>query len=398
MKQRLQKSLAPLRALQEAGLYTYGLEVSSGCEATMVVEGRERINFISNSYLGLSTHPRVIEAIRGALVEYGIGMGGSPLACGTSVLHRRLCERIAAAFGKEAALLFPSGYQALVGSIQASVTPRDIAIVDSLAHRSIIDGVALSGAKRRSFVHNDAEDLAEVLASTNPGAANSGVTRLVMVDSVYSMDGDIADLPGLHRVCEAHGALLLADEAHSLGIIGPNGGGLMDHFDLPGTVDIVSGTFSKFAGSVGGYAAGDRDLVEYMRHAATPYVFSASLPAALCAGILAAFDLLEEDPSLLDRLWHNVHFLADGLRELGFDLGRSETPVIPVMVRDPAKTMALNRLLLEEGIYASPVIHPGVPPKLSRIRLGVMATHEPAHLDHALDVFARLGRQTGLID
>ena len=388
----VERSLAPLHLLRQAGLYTYGLEVSSGCEATMVVDGRERINFISNSYLGLSTHPKVLEAIRGALTDYGIGMGGSPLACGTSVLHRRLDERIAEAFDKEAAIVFTTGYQALVGTIQATLTPRDVGVVDSLAHRSIIDGVALSGAKRRSFVHNDAADLEEVLAATP-----KDVTRLVMVDSVYSMDGDIADLPALHEVCRKHGALLLADEAHSLGIIGPTGGGLMDHFAMPGAVDVVSGTFSKFAGSIGGYAAADRDLIDYMRHAATPFVFSASLPAALCAGILAAFDLLDEQPALRERLWDNVRVLQEGLRGLGFDLGRSETPVIPVMIRDQERTMAFNRRLLDEGVYASPVIHPGVPPKLSRIRLGVMATHEPTHLERALDVFARVGRELGVI-
>jgi glycine C-acetyltransferase len=392
MLERFRAALAPLEALKAAGAYTYSLETSSACGATMVVEGRERINFISNSYLGLSTHPRVLEAIHGALAEYGIGMGGSPLACGSSTLHRRLAARIAATFDKEAALVFTTGYQALAGSIQVLLQTGDTAIVDSLAHRSIIDGTILSGAKRRTFVHNDADDLREVLST-----APRDRTRVVIVDSVYSMDGDIADLPGLHAACREHGAILLADEAHSLGIIGPQGRGLMDHFGLPGAVDVVSGTFSKFAGSIGGFAAADHDTIEYMRHAASPFVFSASLPAPLVAGVLAAFDLLAEDPGLRERLWENVRYLTDGLRGLGFDLGLSATPVIPVMVRDQERTMAMNRRLLDEGVYASPVIHPGVPPRLSRVRLGVMATHTRAHLDRALDVFGRVGREVGLI-
>lgn len=391
MLERFRTALAPLEALKAAGGYTYALETSSACQATMVVDGRERINFISNSYLGLSTHPKVVAAIHGALEEYGIGMGGSPLACGTSSLHRRLEARIAQVFDKEAALVFTTGYQALAGSIQALLLPGDVAIVDSLAHRSIIDGTILSGAKRRTFVHNDAADLREVLAAAPPDR-----TRVVIVDSVYSMDGDIADLPGLRAACDEYGAILLADEAHSLGIIGPRGRGLMDHFERPGAVDVVSGTFSKFAGSIGGFAAADRDTIEVMRHAASPYVFSAALPAPLVAGVLAAFDLLDEDPGLRTALWDNVRYLQTGLRELGFDLGRSETPVIPVMVRDQERTMLMNRRLLDEGVYASPVIHPGVPPRLSRIRLGVMATHTRDHLDRALDVFGRVGREVGL--
>ncbi len=394
LAERIAQPLSMIRMLHESGLNTYGSEVTSGCGPTMIVEGRECINFISNSYMGFSMHPRVVEAARKALLDYGMGIGGSPIACGTSKLHNQLAEKIAHHYGKEKALVFATGYQALAGTIQGLMGKEDIAIIDSLSHRSIVDGCALSGCKVRSFIHNNTEDLERLLERT----AEQPVHRMVIVDSVYSMDGDIAPLPKLHEQCQRLGATLLVDEAHSLGVIGKTGKGILEHFDMsPDSAELISGTFSKFAGAVGGFTAASRDVVDYLRHNSSPFVFSASIPPALVAAVSTSFDLLTEEPQWLERLWTNVRMLTDGLKALGFDTGASCTPVIPVLLRDTPLVLKFNRLLLDRGVYASPVIHPGVPMKKERIRIGVMATHTPEHITQALSVFRDVGRELGVL-
>ena len=394
MAERIEQPLALIRMLQDSGLNTYGSEITSGCGPTMIVEGRECINFISNSYMGFSMHPRVVEAARQALLDYGVGIGGSPIACGTSRLHNQLAEKIAHHYGKEKALVFSTGYQALAGTIQGLMGRDDIAILDSLDHRSIVDGCALAGCKVRSFIHNNTEDLEQLLARL----AEQPVERMVIVDSVYSMDGDIAPLPKLHELCQRFGATLLLDEAHSLGVMGKTGKGILEHFGMPPDgAELISGTFSKFAGAVGGFTAASRDVVDFLRHHASPFVFSASIPPALVAAVSVSFDLLTEEPQWLDRLWKNVRLLLDGLKSLGFDTGVSSTPVIPVLLRDTPLVLKFNRLLLDRGVYASPVIHPGVPLKKERIRIGVMATHTPAHIARALEVFRDVGRELGVL-
>ena len=311
--ERIEPQVQMLRMLQATGLSTYSREVSSGCGPIMRVEGQEKINFISNSYMGFSTHPKVVAAAKQALDEYGVGMGGSPLACGTTVLHQKLAEHIAAHYGKEACLIFASGYQALAGCIQGMLGKPDMALLDSLDHRSIVDGCILAGCKVRSFVHNNLDDLAELVQNT---AGHKG-HRMVIVDSVYSMDGDLAPLPGIQRICRPAQVTILIDEAHSLGVIGRTGKGLLEHFDLPNGADIISGTFSKFAGAVGGFAAADRDVIDYLRHYSSPFVFSASIPPAIVAAVQASFDLLTSEPEWHERLWSNVRFLLDGFKSHG---------------------------------------------------------------------------------
>jgi len=391
--ERIQAKVSMIRMLEASGHQTYAREVSSGCGPTMVVEGKECINFISNSYMGFSIHPKVKEAARQAIATYGVGMGGSPLACGTSSLHVKLAEKIAANYGTEAALLFPSGYQALAGSIQALVGRGDLALVDALAHRSVIDGCILSGTKIRSFVHNDQEDLAQLVQSTSKEKGH----RMVIVESVYSMDGDIAPLPRINEICRPAGVTIMIDEAHALGILGHHGKGLLEHFDLLTGTDIICGTFSKFAGAVGGFAAAERDVILALKYYSSPFVFSASIPPAMVAATFASFELLETEPEWHDLLWKNVRTMLDGLTSLGYDTGTSETPVIPIMIRDTEKVLRMNRRLLDLGIYASPVVHPGVPYGTERLRLGVMATHTPAHLDRTLNTFADVGREFGII-
>ncbi|MEW6365323.1 MAG: pyridoxal phosphate-dependent aminotransferase family protein [Acidobacteriota bacterium] len=392
-REHIQARLSMIRMLEASGLQTYSREVSSGCGPTMVVEGKECINFISNSYLGFSIHPKVKEAASRAIAAYGVGMGGSPLACGTTSIHLKLAERIAANYGVEAAMLFPSGYQALAGSIQALAGRGDLVLVDARVHRSVIDGCMLSGAKMRSFVHNDTEDLDQLVQSTSKEKGH----RMVVVESVYSMDGDIAPLTRITPICRPTGITIMIDEAHSLGILGKHGKGLLEHFDTPTGADIVCGTLSKFAGAVGGFAAAELDVIRALKHYSSPFVFSASIPPAIVAAAYASFELLESEPEWHALLWENVRTMLDRLASLGFDTGKSETPVIPIMIRDTEKVLRMNRRLLDLGIYASPVVHPAVPHKTARLRLGVMATHTRAHLDRALNTFAAVGREFELI-
>ncbi|MBN1496126.1 MAG: aminotransferase class I/II-fold pyridoxal phosphate-dependent enzyme [Spirochaetes bacterium] len=389
----MKKQAALLSMLRKENIYTYSLEVSSACANRIVVSGKERINFISNNYLGFSTHPEVLKAVRSAVDKYGLGIGGSPLACGTTELHYKLQEKIARVYEREACVLLASGYQALLGSIQATIGKGDVAVMDSLVHRSIVDGVTLCGSDKRMWLHNDTEDLDSLLARLKTKYNR----MLILVDSVYSMDGDWADLPELQRIKEEHGALLLIDEAHSLGVLGKRGYGLPDHFDMPNAPDVIAGTFSKFAGAVGGFVAGPADFIDHLRHNASAYIFSASLPPLTVAGIHRSFELLDEEPEWRERLWNNINYFLTGLKDLGFDTGPSRTAVVPLLIRDLEKTMMFNKMIFEEGVFASPIVHPAVPPAESRIRLGVMATHTKADLDRSFDVFKKVGKKLGII-
>ncbi len=392
-REKIQGQLGLLQMLRSSGLDTYEREVTSGCGSLITVEGRECINFISNSYMGFSVHPKVIEAARRALADYGLGIGGSPLACGTTRLHLELAEKIAGNYGSESAMVFASGYQALLGTIQGLMSRGDIALLDNLDHRSIIDGCAMSGCKIRTFIHNDMDDLADLVERTSKVDGH----RMLIVDSVYSMDGDIAPLPRIAKICRPAGVTICIDEAHSLGIMGQGGKGLLEHFDMPDGADVIAGTFSKFAGAVGGFCAADSQLIDFLRHYASPFVFSASIPPALVAAVSASLDLLASEPEWHARLWENVHYMLDGLAGLGFDTGKSATPVIPIMIRDTEKVLRMNRRLLNLGVYASAVVHPGVPIKKERLRLGVMATHTREQLVNALDIFDKVGREFEVI-
>ncbi|MCU0847228.1 MAG: aminotransferase class I/II-fold pyridoxal phosphate-dependent enzyme [Spirochaetes bacterium] len=393
INETIKKQSELVTLLKKENIYTYSLEVGSACENHITVNGKECINFISNNYLGFSTHPAVLEAVSTALQKYGLGIGGSPLACGTTEIHYRLMNRIASVYGQESCVLYASGYQAMLGSVQTALGKGDVAVLDALVHRSILDGVILSGCDTRMWLHNDIEDLGSLLDRLKKKYRR----MLIMVDSVYSMDGDWANLPELYRLKKEHGALIMIDEAHSLGVLGKTGRGLPEHFDMPNAPDIISGTFSKFAGAIGGFVAGPYEFIDYMKHTASPYVFSASLSPLICAGVLKSFDLLDEEPEWRQRLWENIKFFLSGLAGLGFDTGPSKTAVVPLIIRDTIKTMLFNRKIFEMGVYASPIVHPAVPPAESRIRLGVMATHTREDLEKTLDVFAKVGKDLGII-
>ncbi|MBN1532672.1 MAG: aminotransferase class I/II-fold pyridoxal phosphate-dependent enzyme [Spirochaetes bacterium] len=389
----MKQNLALVAFLKQHDIYTYFLPVSSACENRIVVKGTERINFISNNYLGFSTHPKVKEAVEAALRKYGLGIGGSPIACGSTDLHYALNERIARVYGQEDCVLYASGYQALLGGIQATVRRGDVVLLDSLVHRSIVDGVTLSEADKRMWLHNDMEDLEQLLERVK----NKYERMLIVVDSVYSMDGDIAPLPEIRRLAGEHGALVLVDEAHSLGVIGKRGYGILDHFDLPGGADVIAGTFSKFAGAVGGFVTASREYITFLRHNCSPFIFSASLSPLIVAGVLQSFDLLDEEPQWRERLLANSRSFIDGLKSLGFDTGTSVTACVPIIIRDTQKTMAFNKIILEHGVFASPVVHPAVPHTESRIRLGVMATHTAEDIERSMEIFKKAGKELGII-
>jgi len=393
MRPEFKKMMDRLGQLKAAGYSPFGHVVSSKNADTIIVGEREYVNYSSNNYLGFAVHPKLKEACIAAVNEFGIGTCGSPLINGTTVLHVRLAQRVAEHYGTDAAIICPTGYQAMLAAIAGLTGDKDITIVDNLAHRSLIDGVAMSGSTKRAFAHNNIEDLDQVLAN----ARKKHPIRLVVVDSVYSMDGDIADLPGLSRVCRKHDALLMVDEAHSLGVIGRNGGGILEHFGMPGAADVIASTFSKFAGSVGGFVTGSADMINYLWFAASAHVFSAALLPSTVAAILTAFDLLKEEPQWVERLQRNAHHMRQGLKDLGFDIGDSQTPVVPIIIPDMEKTFLFGMKIFERGILAQPVSYPAVSVARSRIRLGVIALHTPNQIDKSLEIFKDVGKELGVI-
>ena len=381
-----------VEATKAEGDYFYHRPIYSACENRVICEGREMIMMASNNYLGLATHPKVKAAAEAAVKKYGMSTGGSRLICGTTDMHLKLEKRLADFWKTEDAIIFSTGYQGILGTIHALVGKKDVVINDALNHASIIDGSTISGAKMRTFMHDDMGDLDEVLYSCGKYDG-----KLVMADSVFSMDGDIINLPEMVKVAKKHGAIVMIDEAHSMGVLGKTGRGTPEHFGMLGQVDLITGTFSKFAGAIGGFTAGPKEVIVHIRHTARSYLFSAAPPVPQVAGILAAFDVLEEEPERLTKLWDNTKFFSDEMKKLGFDLGYSKTPCNPVMVRNQEKTIIMNHILHENGIFAIAILFPAVPVNETRIRLGIMATHTREDLEQAIEIFKKAGKEAGII-
>lgn len=382
---------ARLDAIRERGHYLFRrpLTTGSGPHVRMLdpALGRERemLLFASNNYLGLATDPRVVEASRRAAEKYGYGTGSVALFSGTTDLHLELEERIARFYRVEAATLFPTGYQANVGTIQALLGEGDAALADLYAHASIIDGVLLSRATLKYFPHNDMAGLDRLLVRL-AGRANG---KLIVTDGVFSMDGDLCPLDRLAAAARAHGATLLIDEAHALGIAGPTGRGTAEAFGLEGKIDATVGTLSKAPSGIGGYLAGSRALIDYVRHFGRSYIFSTTFPAPVAAGLIEVFRILETDPGPKRKLDENTKYLRDGLHRLGFDTLGSTTAIVPALVPDDLKLRLVCRDLDDEGIYAAPVTFPAVAKGRARIRISVMATHTREDLDRLLDALGR---------
>jgi len=354
---------------------------------------RESIMLGSNSFLGLSTHPRVVEASRRAALTYGYGTGAVSLYAGTTDLHIELERRIARFYGVEDAILFPTGYAANVGIITAVLRKGDAVVNDLFNHASIFDGCVQSGAEMHTFAHGRMRHLDRALGR----AAGPGHGTLVITDGVFSMEGETAKLDEIVALAKEYGARVMVDEAHAVGVVGPTGRGTPEKCGVTGEIDIVMGTLSKAPGGIGGYAAGSRELIDYLRYYARPYFFSTSIPAPVVAGLIEVFDILTNDLSLHRALWRNIQYLRGGLDELGFNTGKSASAIIPVIGRDESAVKGLLRDLFAAGIFANYVAFPAVPKNRPRIRVNVMAQHTREDLDTALDAFGRLGKKHGLI-
>ena len=376
---------------REAGLYPYFIPLSNN-EGTESLIGDHRLIMIgSNNYLGLTMHPKVRQAARDAIEMYGPSCTGSRFLNGTLELHLELERRLAEWVEKEAALVFSTGYQVNVGTISALVGRHDYVVTDKEDHASIIDGCKMAFGQMKRFVHNDVESLDRALASIPEKAG-----RLVVVDGVFSMGGETAPLPDMIPVCKKHNARLMVDDAHSVGVLG-GGRGTSAHYGVTEDVDLIMGTFSKSFASLGGFIAGDADVIEYIQHTARSLIFSASIPPANAAAALASLEVMQEEPERIERLNEIAAFMRRRYRELGFDVGNTETPIIPIIIHDESKTLHAWKMLFEAGVYTNPVIPPAVPPNLSLLRTSYMASHTDEQLEEVLSTMEEVGKALKII-
>jgi glycine C-acetyltransferase len=375
------------------GTYQRLRVLESAAAAESRFDGKDVINLASNNYLGLTTHPRLRDAAIEATRKYGVGSGAVRSISGTMSLHMELEERIAAFKKVEACVVFQSGFTANAGTVQAILTPEDHIISDELNHASIIDGCRLSKAKIHVFPHKDVDAANRILAELKAAPGR----KLLITDGVFSMDGDIAPLPGLVEAAERHGAIMMIDDAHSSGVLGRNGRGTVDHFGLHGRVDIQVGTLSKAIGVLGGYVCGSRELIDFLYHRARPFLFSTSHPPAVAASCLAAFDILEQEPERVENLWSNTRYFKTALNAAGFQTGESETPITPIMVGEAKTAHAFSRALFEQGVFATGIGFPTVPEGKARIRTIMTATHTREQLDRALEILTRVARTMGIL-
>jgi 8-amino-7-oxononanoate synthase len=386
------KNFTRAREAQAAGLYAYFIPIHESEDTTVKIGGKSKVMMGSNNYLGLTHHPKVLEAAAAALKKYGSGCTGSRFLNGTLDLHEQLELELAEFFNKEAGLIFSTGYQANLGVVSGLIGRGETVYLDKLDHASIVDGAKLSFGEAVRFKHGDLRGLDQKLADGDRGTGS-----LIIVDGVFSMEGDIADLPKLVPLAQKHGVALAVDDAHSLGVLGPTGAGTAEHFGLTSEVDLIVGTFSKSLASIGGYVVGDEYVIHYLKHNARPLIFTAALPASNTAGVLAALDIVRHEPERRAALWENTRRMQDGLRSLGYDIGLTETPIIPVLMGEMENTLVIWRKLFDAGIFTNPVVPPAVPPSQCRLRVSLMATHTAEQVDFALDQFARVGRELGVL-
>jgi 8-amino-7-oxononanoate synthase len=379
------------RAGREQGYYPYFKPLSETEGTEVIVDGKRLVMIGSNNYLGLTTHPHVRAAAISAIEKYGTSCTGSRFLNGTLELHKELERRLAKFLGKESAIIFGTGYQSNLGAITALMGRDDIAICDKEVHACIIDAVRMAGCQMKRFRHNDLNDLERVLKETETGS------RMVLIDGVYSMGGDLAPLPEISALCKQYGARLFVDDAHGIGVMGAGGRGTHVHFNCVDDVDLIMGTFSKSFASLGGVIAGDRDVMDFIMHHARSLIFSASMPPANVATVLACLDVIEADPSYVQRVHTQASKVRDGLRAHGFNCGESVTPIVPVIIGDDYKTLMTWKAMYAHGVYVNPVVPPGVPPSKSLLRTSYMATHTDAHVEQVLGAFAAVGREMGLI-
>jgi glycine C-acetyltransferase len=392
-KAQLQYLTDELNSLREQKLYQKLRILETEQRPVSRFDGREVINLSSNNYLGLTTHPKLRQRAIEATEKYGVGSGAVRTIAGTMSIHMELEEKIANFKHVEASVVFQSGFTANAGTVSAILGKEDVIISDALNHASIIDGCRLSRAEIRVFPHKDVTACEDVLK----GLASHKGHKLLITDGVFSMDGDIAPLPDLVQLAEKYGCIMMIDDAHSSGVLGRNGRGTVDHFNLHGRVDIQVGTLSKAIGALGGYVCATHDTIDFLYHRARPFLFSTSHPPSVAATCIAAFEILDEEPQLVEQVWSNTRFFKAGLQELGFNTGQSETPITPVMVGEAALAHEYSRQLFQKGVFAMGIGFPTVPKGKARIRTIVTATHTEAELSKALDIMGAVGKKLKII-
>lgn len=386
------KKFTEARKVIASGYYPYFIPISSEQDTKVTVRGKEMIMIGSNNYLGLTSHPQVKQAAIDAIKIYGSGCTGSRFLNGTLDIHEELERKLAQFMQKEAALVFSTGFQTNLGTISSLVNKGDYIIMDRSDHASIVDGCRLSFGKVLKFRHSNMSDLKRVLSSL---PKNSG--KLIIVDGVFSMEGDIAKLPDIVDLAKKYHARVMVDDAHSIGVLGENGRGTAEHFNLEDEVDIIMGTFSKSFASIGGFIAGDEQVIHYVKHFSRALIFSASPPPSAVATVSKALDIIMAEPQRRKHLWQITHRMHRGFRELGFDIGDTETPIIPIMIGENLKTFKFWKMLFDQGLFANTAISPAVPPGTARIRTSYIATHTDSQMDRVLEVFEKVGKKMGVI-
>lgn len=387
---RIEK-FSTVKLARKKGIYPYFRPIESAQDTEVIIDGKKVLMFGSNSYLGLTNHPYVKEQAQLAIEKYGTGCAGSRFLNGTLDIHVELENKIASFTGKQAAIIFSTGFQANLGVMSSLTSRNDYLILDEYDHASIYDGTRLSFSRVIKYAHNDMADLQRRLNLLPENAM-----KVITVDGVFSMEGDVAKLPEIVTIAEKFGAVVIVDDAHSLGVIGESGAGTASHFNLTKSVDIITGTFSKSLASLGGFIASDFETIDYLKHHARSLIFSASMTPASAASALAAIEILETEPHHMQQLWSNTNYAMNLLRGEGFDIGPTESPIIPIYVRDNTKTFMITSLLQQEGVFVNPVVSPAVPPDASLLRFSLMATHTFNQIEEAIEKLSLVFKQVGI--
>ncbi len=379
--------------LKEANLYPYFRVIESEQDTEVMIDGKLSLMFGSNSYLGLTNHPKLKEASYRAIQRYGTGCAGSRFLNGTLNIHIELEEALADYLNKEAVLLYSTGFQANLGAIAPLAGRNDYIFIDELVHASIIDGTRLSFGKVMKYRHNDMESLEKQLRRVEGDGA-----KIIVMDGVFSMEGDIANLPGIVKLAEQYDATIIVDDAHAIGVLGNEGRGTGEHFGLQHKMDLIVGTFSKSLASLGGFVASDRDMINYLKHNSRALIFSASMTPASAASALAALEIIREEPERIDKLWQNTHYAMDLLKSAGFEIGHTQSPILPIYIRDNQKTFQFARMMADDGVFVNPVVSPAVRSTDSLIRFSLMATHSFEQIDRAVEIMHHNAQKLELFD
>jgi 8-amino-7-oxononanoate synthase len=390
LQDRVSKYTEPQK-VKATGFYPYFRVLQSGQDMEVIINGKKVLMFGSNNYLGLTSHPKTKEAAETAVKKYGTGTAGSRFLNGTLDIHLELEEKLADFVGKEEVITYSTGFQTNLGAIAGITGRKDCIIIDEQDHASLIDGTRLSFAKVFKYKHNNMESLENTLAKQN-----GFEVKLIVLDGVFSMEGDIAKLDKVVELADKYNASILLDDAHGLGVLGEKGRGTASHFDVVDKVEIITGTFSKSLAAVGGFIAASKEVINLLRHTSRSFIFSASLPPASAASVIAALDIINTQPEIIDKLWENTGFALKLFKHYNIDIGNSETPIIPIYVRDVEKTFILTKNLLEEGIFVNPVISPAVPPENSLIRFSLMATHTKSQIEYTIEKINQTGKKLNI--